>query len=155
MPRTTFSIVNTIVSCIFAFVEKPWKIIDVGLHFAIVLNTFWRTCSLLFRHHLLDVFLDAFVSIFNRKLSPKRHSFLQDSVGPAQKIHPPAQKVVSPDAPALQPSFFIVFRLISGAIFKLLPPRNRPLASQGRPKTLQKPIRDAAIRSFDSSSIWD
>ena len=57
--KTRFSIVKQTVSTVFAFFEKVWKSNGFGIHFGLILGTFWHTFSILFRHRFSDAFLDA------------------------------------------------------------------------------------------------
>ena len=69
MPRTKFYNVNTILSCIFAFVEQVCKITDFGIHVAISFEAFWHTFSIFFRHRLLDASLDVLFWLLMKKYS--------------------------------------------------------------------------------------
>ena len=51
--------------------RKVWKLVDFSIHFGIIFDHFRHYFSILFRHRILNTFLDAIFSIFMRKWSPK------------------------------------------------------------------------------------
>ena len=58
LAKTRFYIVKQKVSAVFAFFEKVWTINCFGIHFGLILGTFWHTFSILFPHRFSDAFLD-------------------------------------------------------------------------------------------------
>ena len=63
MPRTTFSIGKQTVWGISAFFAKVWQNNDFGIRFGIILEGFWYTFGILFRHHFLHRFWDGLFRI--------------------------------------------------------------------------------------------
>ena len=64
MPRTTFSIGKQTVWSISAFFAKVWQINDLCIRFGIILEGFWYTFGIFFRHHFLHRFWDGILWIF-------------------------------------------------------------------------------------------
>ena len=75
---------------LFFFFEEVWKIIHFGINFGIILGTFLRRVSILFRDWILYAFLDVFFSIFGPKCEPKRCPFVVSFRTPDRLFSNPA-----------------------------------------------------------------